>query len=490
MLTTTLLTVWLLLPYLAGFVAALLPSLARALVLFLCLITAVVGCSALMAADQAGVALTLLGPTGVTLQVDALAGWFVLLDAVLIAGVLLACWDRLADTSMPLLLLVLQGGLNTAFAATDLVSIYVTLEVVAISAFLLILRERSERCLWVALRYLLVSNTAMTLYLIGAGLVYAQSGSFGLQALAQLPLGAAQAFVLVGLFTKAGVFVSGLWLPRTHAQAPAEVSALLSGVVVTAGVVPLLRIGQLDPRLLVCIQVVALAGALLGVLAAQQTADVKRLLAWSTLSQMGLVLLAPVAAGGMAFSHGLAKATLFLLAGRLPSRQLQGWQERPLPLDLQLGVTLASLSIAGVPPLLGFAAKKGLLAALSAPWAAGVVLVSLGTVMVYARLWGAPVSQNSSAEPLLNPPLRRSVTGLVLVLLLAGIWQLQSTLSWGALLSTALLLAAGVALQRLLQRFRAAALQLPALGEQLQDLLGNLALVGSGLLLAFRLGFS
>jgi hypothetical protein len=91
---------------------------------------------------------------------------------------------------------------------------------------------------------------------------------------------------------------------------------------------------------------------------------------------------------------------------------------------------------------------------------------------------------------LLNPPLRRSVTGLVLVLLLAGIWQLQSTLSWGALLSTALLLAAGVALQRLLQRFRAAALQLPALGEQLQDLLGNLALVGSGLLLAFRLGFS
>jgi multicomponent Na+:H+ antiporter subunit D len=153
-------------------------------------------------------------------------------------------------------------------------------------------------------------------------------------------------------------------------------------------------------------------------------------------------------------------------------------------------VTLASLSIAGVPPLLGFAAKKGLLAALSAPWAAGVVLVSLGTVMVYARLWGAPVSQNSSAEPLLNPPLRRSVTGLVLVLLLAGIWQLQSTLSWGALLSTALLLAAGVALQRLLQRFRAAALQLPALGEQLQDLLGNLALVGSGLLLAFRLGFS
>ncbi len=79
--TPTLHIVWLLLPYLAGFVAALLPSQARALVLFSCLITAVVVCLALAATDQAGVPLTLLGPTGVTLQLDALAGWFVLLDA-------------------------------------------------------------------------------------------------------------------------------------------------------------------------------------------------------------------------------------------------------------------------------------------------------------------------------------------------------------------------------------------------------------------------
>ncbi|MEB3172323.1 MAG: proton-conducting transporter membrane subunit [Cyanobacteriota bacterium] len=489
-LSPPLLTAWLLLPYLAGFMAALLPRFARLLVLFCCLATALVGASALLAGPQAGVALRLLGSTGVSLSVDVLAGWFVLLAALLIAAVLVACWERVVPGPMALLLLVLLGGLNTAFTATDLISIYVTLEVVGISAFLLILRERSDRSLWVALRYLLVSNTAMTLYLIGAGLVYAQSGSFALGALAQLPLGGAQAFVLLGLLTKAGVFIAGLWLPRTHAEAPAEISALLSGVVVTAGAVPLLRLAAIDPRLLAVLQLVALASALLGVVAALSASDVKRLLAWSTLSQMGLVLLSPLAGGAMAFSHGLAKAALFLLAGRLPSRQLDGWRQRALPLGLQLCLYGASLSIAGVPPLLGFAAKKQLQDALDPPLAAALVVVSVGTVMVYARLWGAPLPTRAGAEAFLSPGVRLAAGSLVLALLLVGLWQWPAAAGAGAeaLLSSVAVLGAGVLLQEGLQRLPLAPFTTRALRENLQDLLGNLALLGSGLLLAFRVG--
>jgi multicomponent Na+:H+ antiporter subunit D len=489
MLTSPLLTVWLLLPYLLGFVAAMVPLLSRLLVLGCCLLSGFVGAAALLAGPLGAAQLNLLGSTGVTLRLDPLAGWFVLLAALLIAAVLVACWQRSPATPMPLLLLVLQGGLNTAFAATDLISIYVTLEVVGISAFLLMLSDPSASRLWVALRYLLVSNTAMTLYLIGAGLLYAQSGSFSLNALARLPLGAAQAFVLLGLLTKAGVFISGLWLPRTHAEAPAEISALLSGVVVTAGAVPLLRLAQLDPRLLVVLQLVGLGSALLGVLAALRATDLKRLLAWSTLSQMGLVLLSPVAGGAMAFSHGLAKGGLFLLAGgRLQSRQLAGWRERPLPLGLQLGLYGASLSIAGVPPMLGFAAKKGLQETLPPPLAAALVLLSVGTVMVYARLWGAPLAPASAAEPMLTSGVRFSVSALVVVLLLVGCGQLAQGIPVQAMLSSFAVLAAGVLLQQALQRLPVGSVTPPVHGETLQHLLGNLVLLGSGLLLAFQFG--
>jgi multicomponent Na+:H+ antiporter subunit D len=483
MLTSPWLTLWLLLPYLAGFVGALLPVIARQLVLLCCLLSGAVAVDALLAGPQGTVVLSLLGSTGVSLSIDPLAGWFVLLAALLIAAVLVSCWSRALGTATPLLVLVLLGGLNTAFAATDLISLYVTLEVVGISAFLLILRDRSNSSLWIALRYLLVSNTAMTLYLIGAGLLYVQAGSFAIAVVADVPLGAAQAFVLLGLLSKAGVFIAGLWLPRTHAEAPSEISALLSGVVVTAGAVPLLRLAQLDQRLMVVLQAVGVASALLGVVAALGVVDVKRLLAWSTLSQMGLVLLSPVAGGAMAFSHGLAKAVLFLLVGCLPSRQLVGWRERALPLGLQLALWGASLSLVGVPPLLGFAAKKDLQDSLPPPLAAALVVLSVGTAMVFARLWGAPCAPSTDAG-LLTPGLRLAITPLLLTLLVAGCWQLLGGTTAAALLSAVAVLAVGVLLQRLLEvRFTPLVWR-----ENLQDLLGNLALLGSGLLLAFRLG--
>jgi multicomponent Na+:H+ antiporter subunit D len=488
LLPASVLTIWLVFPYLVGFLAALLPGLSRFLVLSSCLLSAAVAATALQAGSRGAVTLALLGDTGVSLRIDALAGWFVLLAALLVAAVLVACWNQMQGTPMPLLLSVLLGGLNTAFTAIDLMSIYVTLEVVGISAFLLILSKRGDNQLWVALRYLLVSNTAMTLYLIGVALLYIQTGSFSMQALAQLPLGAAQAFVLLGLLTKAGVFISGLWLPRTHAEAPAEVSALLSGVVVTAGAVPLLRLAEADSRLQIVLQLVALASALMGVVAALSATDLKRLLAWSTLSQMGLVLLSPLAAGAMAFSHGLAKAVLFLVAGRLPSRQLAGWSDRPLPLAVQFALLGASLSIAGVPPLLGFSAKKALQDSLPGPLAAGVAVVSVGTVMVYARLWGAPLAPGDGAAPMLSKSERLSVGVLVSLLALAGAGSLSGGIRAESLLGSAAVLGAGLLLHHGLERRPEARIARLTLGETLQDLLGNLAVLGSGLVLAFRLG--
>ena len=300
--SSALLIAWLLAPLLAAFSAALLPSLARPLALLSALATAALGLA--LIAGFGPWSLELIGPLGVLLQFDDAAAPFVLLNGLVVLAVLLDGWGQSVPGPFLVLVMVLLAGLNSAFVAVDLVSLYVALEVVGVAAFLLVLRQRSALQLWIALRYLLLANGVMTLYLLGVALLYLRSGSFRLQALADPGLGSgtravALALLLVGLLTKAGVFASGLWLPRTHAESPAEVSALPSGVVVAAGLCPLLRPSEALPMLQPLLVLIGLASALLGVFYALAESDLKRLLAWSTVSQVGLVILDPAVGGCM-----------------------------------------------------------------------------------------------------------------------------------------------------------------------------------------------
>ncbi|MCP9841837.1 proton-conducting membrane transporter [Synechococcus sp. J7-Johnson] len=480
----TILIGWLLLPFLTAFLAAVLPPLARWLALLCCLAT-----GAVAAAIQLGglpPAFDLLGDYGVALQPDAFAAPFLLLNALVCGAVVLDSWRR----PMPgpfLLLMVLHGGLSSAFVVVDLISLYVTLEVVGISAFLLILSSRSERSMWVALRYLLIGNSVMTLFLIGAALVYLEQGSFRFEEVAGTSSIAALALLLVGLLTKSGLFLSGLWLPLTHAEAPAEVSALLSGVVVCAGIAPLLRLTSTVPALGEVITIIGLASTVLGLLFALADTDAKRLLAWSTLSQMGLVALAPVAGGIYALAHGLAKAALFLVARRFPSRALQGWATRPLPAGVWWPLWIGSFSIVGVPPLAGYAAKSSLDGALHGPLALAVTLLSVGTAAVYGRLWGAPLSREPQLELASDPGTDPSWSPGVLLLLLALVVLGVVALPWGPALASAtataaLVLLGGWGLHRLLEWLRLRERwRLPEL-ERLSDLLGGIGVVGAGLL--------
>ena len=477
------LVIWLLGPYLAAFVVALLPALSTTLILLCSLATALLGGWSLLGSRR--LELQLLQEYGVSLSLDPLAGWFLLLAGAVCLGVWLEARRQGWDRTGWLLLLVLLGALNTSFLTTDLVSLYVSLEVVAISAFLLILRGATANAGWIALRYLLVSNTAMGLYLIGAALVYAQSGSFRFDALAALPPGAPLAFVLVGLLTKSGVFLNGLWLPRTHAEAPAEVSALLSGVVVSAGALPLLRLEQLSSAITGLVAPIGLASAALGLVYALSVSDAKRLLAWSTLAQMGLVVLSPATGGLLSLSHGLAKAGLFLTARHWPGRSLQHWRQRPLLWSLQLPLWLGGLSIAALPPLLGFTAKKQLQAVLSPELGWLVLLLSIGSVAVYARLCQAPWRRGP------QPALCWGALLLTLPLLIAGLLTSTGKAEPAALLQALAVLGLGVLLHLGLERLRsgdgAVGPELPQL-DRLSDLLGGLGVVGAGLLVAMAGG--
>lgn len=335
--------------------------------------------------------LQLIDSFGVQLLVDSLSGYFIVTNALVAAAVILYCWPKAKSAFFYAQATILYGSVNAVFICADFISLYVALEVISVAAFLLITYPRTNRSIWVGLRYLLISNTAMLFYLVGVVLVYHHNQSFGFEGLAQAPTEAI-ALIVLALLTKGGIFVSGLWLPLTHAESDTPVSALLSGVVVTTGVFPLIRCAEWVQDVAPIIALFSVGTAILGVLYAILAQDTKRMLAASTISQLGFVLAAPQVAGLYALTHGLAKAALFLVAGNLPSRKFAELRQQTVPLNIWLVVAIASLSISGFPLLAGFEAKALTLKDLSGWQSVVMNIVSVGTAIAFAKFLFLPFS--------------------------------------------------------------------------------------------------
>ena len=194
----------------------------------------------------------------------------------------------------------------------------------------------------------------------------------------------------------------------------------------------------------------------------------------------------------MAFAHGLGKALLFLMSGGVDSTDLNSWRQRPLPARLQGPLWIGSLSIAGFPWLIGSIAKSELESALPPFWAAAVLLASIGSVAVYARLWGAPwcaPNGSNKGSNAVQSPSGGSITLLVVVLIGASaLISLAVAPSHDAekLAVTGLIFALGLLLDRGLQRWRPALERRWPDLESLQDLIGSLAVVGAGMLLSLH----
>ncbi|MEO1591975.1 MAG: cation:proton antiporter, partial [Cyanobacteria bacterium J06632_22] len=345
---------WVALPLLAGFSTYLLPKIDRLLSLGVALGSVGYALGLLFFWPQLSV--QLIGSFGVTLQADQLSGFFILTNALVTAAVVLYCWTKDKSAFFYTQLTIVHGSVNATFVCADLISLYVALEVISIAVFLLIAYNRTNRAIWVALRYLFVSNVAMLFYLIGAILIYQSNASFAYSGLQGAPPEAI-ALICLGLLTKGGIFVSGLWLPLTHSESETPVSALLSGSVIKAGIFPLVRFALMVPEMESMVRFFGVATALLGVSYAVFEKDAKRMLAFHTISQLGFVLAAPEVGGFYALSHGLVKSALFLCAGNLPSRNLKELRHMTLPTPLWIALAMASFSISGFPLLSGFGAK-------------------------------------------------------------------------------------------------------------------------------------
>ena len=458
---------WIALPLFLGFVIYLLPKLDRYLALSVAVVSS--GYALSLFFNQSSLTLNLLDNFGVTLVVDQLSGYFVLTNALVTAAVILYCWHTDKTAFFYTQIIILHGSVNAAFVSADFISLYVALEVIGIAAFLLIAYSRTNRSIWVGLRYLFVSNTAMLFYLVGAALVYQANNSFAFTGLANAPKEAI-ALIFVGLLTKGGIFASGLWLPLTHSESETPVSALLSGVVVKAGVFPLVRCALLVPEIDPIVRIFGVATAFLGVAYALFEKDTKRLLALSTISQLGWLLVAPGVAGFYALGHGLAKSTLFLIAGNLPSRDFKELQNQPINHALWIPLVMGSLSISGFPLLVGFGAKMLTLKNVL-PWQ--VILMNIGavgTAIVYGKFVFLPHGQGKDVKPGLWPPL----------ILLLGALIAASSLYYEAYTVaniTKALAIIGIGWLVHFLIFQRLVFHLPRVFEQLENLIGVMSLM-------------
>ncbi|WP_083651562.1 complex I subunit 5 family protein [Vreelandella massiliensis] len=314
---------------------------------------------------------------------------------------------------------VLVATLSLIWMAVDLLTLYLALELMGLSAVGMLLLSGKSAALVAGMRYLLLALVGSLLYLLGVALILGQWGTLSLVVLADQvspgPVaGIAAALMGAGLALKAALFPLHAWLAPVHGNAWTPVSALHAALVIKASLYMLLMLWSLLlPTNAAVPALVAMFGALAivwGGLTAWRAETLKGLVASSTVAQLGYLMLAfplllapyvSAQAQQLAWEgfwlqltgHALAKASMFMAAGNLifatgesTLKGLAGTSRR-LPLSL-LAFGLASVTLMGLPPSAGFIAKWQLLHAimLTAQWWMIVVLL-IGTLLTAAYIF-------------------------------------------------------------------------------------------------------
>ncbi|GAB6106421.1 complex I subunit 5 family protein [Fusibacter bizertensis] len=314
-------------------------------------------------------------PYGMMLRLDGIAKIFLLLNNFLFFSLtLFSSKKKYMDRLFTFLFLSLQGLINGLFLSTDIFNVYILIEVATVTVSILIMYKKDKQSMYDGMLYLTVNMIAMTFFLFGIGILYKTVGVLDFdgikERIAQLEntksLNLSFAFMFTGVSLKAAVLPLFSWLPKAHgtASAPSIVSAILSGIFVKIGIYLLLRIQfiyssaiDINDLLLAIGYLTAIAGFIFAI---AQT-DIKLILAYHTISQVGLIL---IGFGGNAINqmgglyhimgHGVFKALFFIIAGVLIYRfetrkigDMRGlwWISKPLSIFLLVAI----LSITGAP---------------------------------------------------------------------------------------------------------------------------------------------
>jgi len=312
--------------------------------------------------------------------------------------------------------LCLLGLLGIALTG-DIFNLFVFLEISSLSSYALISMGKSRKALTASFSYLVLGTIGATFFLIGVGFLFAASGSLNIADIAarfstfadmQLVM-TGFIFIVLGLGLKAAIFPLHSWLPNAYSHAPSVVSIFLSATATKVSIYALLRVlfdlypidywqSLLLPQIMLALGCV---GVIYGSFRAWQQVELKRLLAFSSVAQIGYIVIGisllnetGVTASVMhLFNHALIKATLFMGAGMILYRanttllsELRGFGGS-MPWTF-MAIVLAGLSLIGVPGTVGFVTKWYLLeAAISEGKWIVVIAIVIGSVLAVAYVW-------------------------------------------------------------------------------------------------------
>ncbi len=287
------------------------------------------------------------------------------------------------------LILLSMAGMNGLVFVRDIFSIYVFIEIIAATSYVLIALDKTKKSLEASFKYLVLSSVATVMMLSAIAVLFMAAGSTEFVKVAEMykqygtnPLIiAATIFFIAGLFIKGGVMPFHGWLPDAYGSAPNPTSVFLAGIVTkTTGIYTLIRLYAIFDFSYSIQMVFLVFGALsviVGAFGAINQNNFKRMLAYSSISQVGYIVLAfgsgtimGVFAGMLhLFNHSIFKALLFVNASAIDSELKTNEIDKMAGLSSQMPVTsttsiIAFLSTAGIPPLAGFWSKLLIIIAL------------------------------------------------------------------------------------------------------------------------------
>lgn len=336
------------------------------------------------------------------------------------------------------LLLLVGAGIALVFAR-DLLVIFVLWELATVSLWRLVSYFRNQEAVDAGLWALYINFAAAAVMLVGLIMIQLETGTWDLVILKGQDLSLFPALlVLVGIVAKSAALPLYIWLPRAYRHAPAPVCALLSGLAENLGLVLFLKLFVLTvrvPELFYLVStVLGIGSALIAGGVALTTRTVRDTLAYSTVSQLGFVLLALSVRGyygitsGLLYilAHAVAKAGLFFTAGIVEDcagtgelERLGGWARVSPELAGAAGVL--TLSIMGLPPTLGFFAKLGVVLAVvrnNLLYGIGALVAALFTMLYLSRFYARIFLGNENSKPVKISGL---AVGLVIVMAVVSI---------------------------------------------------------------------
>ena len=364
-------------------------------------------------------------PIGIEYRLDAANALLALLIAGL-AAVVMPFAGRSLGHEIPTektpwlyaaILLFLAGQMGIAVTG-DAFNVFVFLEISSLATYTLIALGRHRRALTASFSYLIMGTVGATFFLIGVGLLYAMTGTLNMADLAaRIPevaetrtVHTAYAFIVVGICLKLALFPLHLWLPNAYTYAPSAVTALMAATATKVAIYVLVRFvytvfgpefsfGEMPTLyLLVPLAVVGLLST--SVVAIGQD-KIKRMLAYSSVAQIGYMVLGigmATSAGLTAallhvFNHAMMKGALFMALGciayRLGTSRIEVFRGlgRRMPFTMAAFVA-GGLSLIGVPLTVGFISKWHLiLAAIELGWWPIVAVIIVGSLLAVIYIW-------------------------------------------------------------------------------------------------------